>query len=134
MLRIESPDIGQVIARLGVFDANQRRLVGREMREWAEIVMTESKLVCPVDTGNLRASGHVQSLESVGNQQEVILGYGGPAVDYALKVHEWIDPEPHWSTPGTGPKYLERPFYAGLKDLELRIEKALEESAKALGG
>lgn len=54
----------------------------------AEAVMTLAKERTPVDTGNLRASGHVGSLERVGDTALVPLGFGGPAVGYARIVHE----------------------------------------------
>lgn len=74
------------------------------------IEMTESKRRCPVDItedaphpGQLRASGRVSRPERRGRQISVTLSYGGPAIDYAIHVHENPDafhPVGQW-------KYLE---------------------------
>lgn len=66
-----------------------------------EKIMTEAKRQTPVDTGNLRASGHVLPPSWSGDALEVVLGFGGPAgagnvagdanrehVGYAVAVHE----------------------------------------------
>ena len=81
----------------------------------AEIVMTASKQVCPVDTGTLMGSGHVGKHigENEGveegpvyeqdGQLMVDIGYGGPSAGYALYVHEALEPttghdvNPNWS-------------------------------------
>jgi hypothetical protein len=57
----------------------------------AEIIMTEAKNRTPVDTGALRASGHVSLPEIRPGVISVALGFGGPAVPYALFVHEDLD-------------------------------------------
>lgn len=70
------------------------------MRRFAERMITQAKLRTPVDTGNLRASGHVQPPVVQGSGILVTLGFGGPAgignvggtnrreVGYAVIVHE----------------------------------------------
>lgn len=45
-----------------------------------------------IDTGNLRASGHVELPVIEGNVTTVKLGYGGPAARYAYYVHEGVGP------------------------------------------
>lgn len=55
----------------------------------AERIMTESKRECPVDIGTLRSTGHVQPPDIASDGSATVqLGYGGPAVDYALRQHE----------------------------------------------
>jgi len=56
-----------------------------------EEMMAESKERVPIDTGNLKNSGHVTQPDANAREIEVTLGYGGPAVDYALTVHEDLD-------------------------------------------
>jgi very-short-patch-repair endonuclease len=57
------------------------------LREEAERIMAISKeQYVPVDTGNLRASGHVKTPQAVGSLVYVDLGYGGAAAPYALCV------------------------------------------------
>ena len=97
----------------------------RGMYRWAESVMTESKQIVPVDSGALMNTGKVMIPVVQGNQITVELGYGDEAVGYALIVHEMIGDSPgshkdvkhpiaphpiKWTRPGSGPKYLERPF------------------------
>ena len=50
-----------------------------------ENVMGESKKRTPVDSGNLRASGHVKNPVTKGSNTSVTLAYG---TDYAWFVHE----------------------------------------------
>jgi hypothetical protein len=70
------------------------------LNEAAEEIMTEAKRRTPVDTGNLRASGHVAPPEiGVDGVVRETLGFGGPAgtgnrgetnaeaVGYAVPVH-----------------------------------------------
>jgi hypothetical protein len=45
----------------------------------------------PVDTGALRASGHTQLPVIDGSTVTVTMGFGGPAVDYAIYVHENLE-------------------------------------------
>lgn len=73
--------------------------------QFAEAVMTESKTLCPVDTGNLRASGHVQAPRIEQGDIVVTLGYGGSA-SYARIVHENLTAK---HVVGQA-KYLEQPI------------------------
>lgn len=50
-----------------------------------EEMMSVAKRRTPVDTGNLRASGHVKLPETRGGRVEVTLAYG---TEYAVYVHE----------------------------------------------
>lgn len=56
----------------------------------AEEIMTDAKAnYVPVLTGNLRRSGFVQKPTITPNRQvEVVIGFGGSAAPYALKIHE----------------------------------------------
>jgi len=76
-------------------------LGGRAIRTEAELIMTKAKRRTPVDTGNLRASGHVQGPTFSREGATVVLGFGGVAgsgnhgnatndeeVGYAVYVHE----------------------------------------------
>jgi len=57
----------------------------------AQIEMTESKKRVPVDTGTLRASGHVLKPETKWGRTSVDLVYGGAAEKYAVIVHEDLE-------------------------------------------
>lgn len=94
-----------------------------------EKIMTSSKQTyVPVDTGALKASGHVKPPEISGGEISVVLAYGGPAASYALWVHE-IPPPPEksWSgrsarhEPPTQWKYLETPAKAAIPGMDERL-------------
>ncbi|MGE5619537.1 MAG: hypothetical protein ACM3US_09805 [Sphingomonadaceae bacterium] len=98
------------------------KLAATALYHEAEAIMTDSKEnYCPKDLGNLYNSGHVQPPKIQGKKVDVEMGYGGPAADYALIVHEWLDPKVHWSIPGTGPKYLEKPILAAAPGMANRL-------------
>src|SRR6185369_10687243 len=99
-----------------------RQAVKEEMYQFGEEVMSESKSqYVPVDTGALMNTGHVQPPVEDGDRISVTLGYGDEAVGYALKVHENLSPSVHWKRPGSGPKYLERPFQEKQGELPGRL-------------
>ena len=103
----------------------------------AEEIMTESKEIVPVDTGNLKSTGHVQRPELHGRVAEVTLGYGGTAangeeVGYAWWVHETL--EAHHKEPSKA-KYLEDPINEHMNDIDGRLARALDDLARLqLGG
>lgn len=80
---------------------------GDGLYQFGEKVMSVSKERVPVDTGRLMNTGYVSPPVQEGNLITVVLGYG---TDYALQVHEDMDPRTHWTRPGSGPKYLENPL------------------------
>lgn len=107
----------------------------------AQIIMTESKHRCPVapDGGVLRASGQVSPPVRNGRDISVTLSYGGAADAYAIAVHEHLSEHSpyawkraaesghdiHWSTPGTGPKFLEGPINEAMPDMNARLTARL---------
>lgn len=120
----------------------------------AERIMTVSKKSCPVDLGNLRASGQVSQPSEAGGHIVVELGYGGPAgagnhggetnkehVGYAIVQHEDLSLDHSkllskkeskrrggvvWGEIG-GAKYLERPVLDAAKDLEVRLGRRMKQ-------
>ena len=90
--------------------------VGRALRRLGEEIMTDAKLLTPVDTGALRASGHVQG-PTLGPEVAVTLGFGGPSAPYAVYVHERLD----LRHPVGQAKFLEEPFKAKASQIPERI-------------
>lgn len=95
----------------------------------ANVEMTESKRLCPVDVtenaphpGQLRASGRVLPPRWEGNEVRVDLAYGGGPVDYALVVHE--DLEAHH--PVGQAKYLEQPLMESAPHMPSRIARRVD--------
>jgi hypothetical protein len=95
----------------------------------AEAVMTSAKEeYVPVDTGALRDSGFVELPEIDGSNVLVTMSFGGPAVDYAVIVHEDMTARhPH----GGGPKYLQQPLEQRLDEINNKLiedmNRAMEE-------
>ena len=89
-------------------------------------IINKSIPITPLDAGDLRRSAFVtKPYDSGANQIEVELGYGGFASKYALAVHEMgIKPkkEINWKEPGTGAKYLEKPFNTATKGQAKRLQ------------
>lgn len=96
-----------------------------ELAAIGEEIMTDSKQVVPVDTGNLMNTGHVAPVEEEPDGVSVTLGYGGPAASYAMLVHEDLTPNRNWSRPGSGPKYLENPTRQKEPEIPGRLAAAI---------
>ena len=94
----------EVEARLKSLGTRAPMILAQGVYEAAQTIMTDAKEGTPVDTGNLRASGHVMpnTLDEALTNDGVTfqLGFGGPAgagnqnetnaleVGYAVYVHE----------------------------------------------
>lgn len=106
----------------------------------AELIMTKSKELCPVDTGALRSTGVVEQPTVSGTNVKVVMGYGGPAkqndaavqgeapeeVGYAIYAHEDLSA---YHKVGQA-KYLEQPIRewqsGGAKRLQRRIKRKMK--------
>lgn len=102
---------------------------GRALYRLGEQIMAESKRRVPVDTGNLRASGHVQAPKTENLSVSVTLGYGGPGVGYALPVHERFDVRHKVG----GPKYLEQPVMEFAGQMEAILARDLRRELDRVG-
>jgi hypothetical protein len=100
--------------------ANLPQNLGKALYQFGEEVMAVSKERVPVDTGALMGSGFVTPPEHSGSVISVTVGYGGPSVNYALAVHEDMNPKRHWRRPGSGPKFLENPLKEKQNELRQR--------------
>jgi hypothetical protein len=124
-------------AKLGQLVGKAPQAAAAALFQEGERVMAASKLLVPVDTGALRASGHVQPPRVEGTLVRVELGYGGVAgatvggkyVGYAVYVHENLTA----AHPVGKAKYLEEPMLAALPGMGQRIGKALA-AGLGLGG
>ena len=122
-----TPRLRAVLRRL-VADAP--KAMARALFTEANLIMGEAKKQTPVDSGNLRASGHVQPPVETPGKVSVTLGFGGPAggggantadVGYAVLVHEDLQAKHKVGNA----KYLERPMLAAAKGLEGRLAKRM---------
>jgi hypothetical protein len=62
--------------------------VAAALYQEAQVIMTEAKRRTPVDTGALRASGHVGLPEREGSKLTVPMSFG---TEYAIYVHENLE-------------------------------------------
>ena len=88
----------------------------------AESEMTEAKARTPVDTGALKGSGHVRQPEIGLNGVSVKMGFGGPAVDYAVQVHEDLEA----FHPTGQAKFLESVLQESAPHMAERIAKRID--------
>src|SRR5260370_1010768 len=93
------------------------------LREIGEGVMLQAKELCPVLTGNLRASGVVQEPVRTPDAIELTLSFGDTAVDYAIYVHENLEAR----HPNGQAKFLEQP----LVEMEPNMPNLLADSQRA---
>jgi len=79
--------------------------------QWANEVLRQSQMMCPVDTGTLRRSGRVTTLSS--SPLKMQIGY---TAEYAIYVHEIPANHPvgQW-------KYLSTPFEQMVPQLQTML-------------
>lgn len=103
------------------------------------IALDSKQNYVPVDQSTLQGTIHVEPPVIEGTQASVRVAAGGPAADYAEAIHEHLSEHspPSWKaaeasgrgvhfTQG-GPKYLERPFLEGIKNLGQWIADGLRQ-------
>ena len=76
----------------------------------AEMAQAHTQMVTPRKTGALRGTSRIESTDDA-----VAITYGGTSAGYAEVQERGIDPRTgapfrHYTTPGTGPHYLETTF------------------------
>lgn len=84
-----------------------RHAIERAIEREANAIMTEAKLITPVDTGALRSTGTVEPTTWFGDTGVVIMRFGGDGVDYAVPVHEILSARHELPTQA---KFLEWPL------------------------
>ena len=101
-------------------------------------IKSQSVGLVPVKHRTLANAAFVNDPEGEGLGAAVTIGYGGAASAYAIAVHETpskYDPPSwkgkggnlNWSKPGTGPKFLERPFLKESKQLGPTVVKKIKQ-------
>ena len=101
--------------------------IKEEVKESREHLAVASARACPVDTTTLVSSQYDVPVDG-GMGAEV--GYGGEAADYMNIVHENLDPDVHWTKPGSGPKFLETPFVENRDGYARNIKNAARKAAR----
>ncbi len=92
------------------------------MRTHLELVGMEADQLVPQDKGELKDSQFIDVNVTKGDITATI-GYDkDKSLGYAMFVHEMPE-EYNYTTPGTGPKFLERPFFALLPNFFKSVSK-----------
>jgi len=138
MANVEITGLTKLTKKIEAIPAKSEIVVKRHLYQEAEGVMTAAKQLTPVDTGNLRASGHVPLPVIQNNTIVQTLGFGGPAgigngsesnnedVGYAVRVHEDLN---SYHKVGHA-KFLEMPFRQAMKGIQQRLSAALKKAIK----
>jgi hypothetical protein len=108
----------EAVSRFQKSADNGKKVFDLEIYTGFQRILTAAKVLTPRDTGSLRASGNVQKTSN-----GVEIAFSTP---YAAIVHEDMSAK-NWTTSGTGPKYLERPFGRMSPDI---VKRAFEKAAK----
>ena len=102
--------------------ADAPRLAARALIEEAQEAFLLSQAVVPVRTGALRSSGVVTGPTVSGSKAMAKIEYGGPAVAYAIYVHELPPSRAKHDYP-TRWKYLENPVRLYAEGMGERMTK-----------
>jgi hypothetical protein len=78
----------EALATLGKLGGGLLSVISETIDEEHEKIMVLAKERTPVDTGALRASGHVIPAKISGNMVKSVGEFGGESAPYALIVHE----------------------------------------------
>jgi hypothetical protein len=119
----------------GEFTATGEKMILRArsaMAGLARVIMTESLVECPIDTGTLRASAGVSPVMRTPTTLTVDMGYGygggvnpktgHPVSDYAIPVHEIVE---KYHAPPTKSHFLLDPVMANAPNFKFALMGAL---------
>ena len=121
MIQVQVTGMDELRARLLSAGKDAPRLLAGGIFIEAEGIMAESRPLVPVDTGVLRASGHVQLPDLTPTGASVEFGYGGAASAYAVVQHERLD----FSHPSGQAKFLEQPTLESVAGMGERLAQSV---------
>jgi hypothetical protein len=103
-VQIDITGVERVQRAIGKASTRLAPKVADGLRQCAEVILRKSRQYVPVDTGELKKSGRVETTgQGLGAESKVL--YGGPDAPYALYVHEDLT---KFHAPPTQAKFLER--------------------------
>lgn len=139
-LVVEARGLKGVQTRLANVSVRVRTRTGSFLTRTANRIMHESKSLVPREDGHLISSAEIDPPVLTPRTISVTMSYGrtGPSKAYALAAHEhkskyspfsWRSAEANnrpvtFHTPGTGVKYLERPFRAESSNILATVASA----------
>jgi len=110
----------ELAKRLAQINARLPRAIDDALHEEAMGLEAESAPLSPVSGiagDRLRDSTQINQIPK---------GYSvGYYTEYAIYVHEMVGAAIKWTTPGTGAKYLQRPFEKRLKGMTDRLRRVI---------
>ena len=110
----------ELAKRLAQISDKMPKAVDNALHEEALGLEAESAPLTPVADiagGTLRRSSQIKRIPT---------GYSvGYYTRYAIYVHEMVGAAINWSTPGTGAKFLQRPFEKRLKGMKKRMKRVI---------
>ena len=90
-MEVKIKGIKEVKKRLKEYPFRTLKALGKALYEESQVILGESKKQCPVDTGTLRSTGHVDEPKYTRSSVDIQIGYGGASAPYAIYVHERLD-------------------------------------------
>lgn len=126
---------GLVVSRLeDIFNAT-KNAQSDIAKEAGEIILKNTLPKVPMFTGALRDSGRVEAGMSVTGNVTVQVTFGNSEVDYAVFVHEDMprDVEKRYTTPGTGPKYLQLGAAESVDEVNEHVRRRMAQVAQGSG-
>lgn len=103
--------------------------VGRALYQESEVELKEIKRRTPVDTGELRASEHVEGPFRSGRSISTRIVAGGPSASYALYVHENLEA---FHAVGQA-KYIESVLFESQPYMSARVAKRIDLNRMLVG-
>ena len=119
MLKMDFRDTVKLIDRA---TSKGPMIAGMMLYKWNLKMLKETLRITPVDTGNLRASGHVTNPVVNGTVVSTEIVFGGDSAPYAFIVHERLDV---YHRPPTQAKFLEATYKRFEKDVWDDINRTL---------
>ena len=138
-MNVQMKGVPRVLRNMGKLQRTGPDELAKAMVRVAEEIVGDAKEDCPVEFGNLKASGHVQMPEKGFLGLNVQLGFGGPAggggsyasapsnrqdVGYALPVHERTDVHHEVGSA----KFLEKAVQKNLPTMASKLRRDLDKA------
>mgnify|MGYP003152151646 CR=1 FL=1 len=109
----------QLVKELSKLNKKMPGAIDFALKKEAYLLEADAVPITPharIEGGNLKNSTEIKQIPT---------GYSvGFYAPYAIYVHEMTGPV-NWSKPGTGPKFLQKPFEKRLKGLTERLKKSV---------
>ena len=114
---------------LSDFGGDMRKIVENALLKAGHELKNKAIPLTPFDTGALRRSLNVGFPKVQGGTITVEVGADGRSAPYALAVHERTGAI-NYKEPGTGAKYLERPFNSMQREIGKMMANEIETAIK----